>query len=37
MTRSAALQNGMAYTHIGNPPLTERRATPRRNGPPVYR
>ncbi|MGE2714125.1 enoyl-CoA hydratase/isomerase family protein [Mycolicibacterium litorale] len=37
MTRSAALQNGMAYTHIGNPPLAERRSTPRRNGPPVYR
>lgn len=37
MTRSTALQNGMAYTHIGNPPLHERRAAPRRNGPPVYR
>ena len=37
MTRSTALQNGMAYTHIGNPPLDERRAAPRRNGPPVYR
>lgn len=37
MTRSAALQNGMAYTHIGNPPLAERRATPRRNGHPSYR
>lgn len=37
MTRSTALQNGMAYTHIGNPPLTERRAAPRRNGPPSYR
>lgn len=37
MTRSTALQNGMAYTHIGNPPLDERRATPRRNGAPVYR
>ncbi|BBY78412.1 enoyl-CoA hydratase [Mycolicibacterium parafortuitum] len=37
MTRSTALQNGMAYTHIGNPPLAERRSTPRRNGPPVYR
>ncbi len=37
MTRSTALQNGMAYTHIGNPPLTERRAAPRRNGPAVYR
>lgn len=37
MTRSTALQNGMAYTHIGNPPLDERRVTPRRNGAPVYR
>ncbi|BBX21721.1 enoyl-CoA hydratase [Mycolicibacter terrae] len=37
MTRSTALQNGMAYTHIGNPPLAERRAAPRRNGPPVSR
>jgi (E)-benzylidenesuccinyl-CoA hydratase len=37
MTRSTALHNGMAYTHIGNPPLTERGAAPRRNGPPVYR
>jgi enoyl-CoA hydratase/carnithine racemase len=37
MTRSTALQNGMAYTHIGNPPLAERRAAPRRNGPPLYR
>ncbi|WP_408066270.1 enoyl-CoA hydratase/isomerase family protein [[Mycobacterium] nativiensis] len=37
MTRSTALQNGMAYTHIGNPPLAERRAAPRRNGAPVYR
>lgn len=37
MTRSTALQNGMAYTHIGNPPLAERRSAPRRNAPPVYR
>lgn len=37
MTRSTALQNGMAYTHIGNPPLAERRAAPRRNAPPCYR
>lgn len=37
MTRSTALQNGMAYTHIGNPPLAERRAATRRNGPPSYR
>ncbi|MGV0836913.1 enoyl-CoA hydratase/isomerase family protein [Mycolicibacterium thermoresistibile] len=33
MTRSTALQNGMAYTHIGNPPREKRRAAPRRNGP----
>jgi enoyl-CoA hydratase/carnithine racemase len=37
MTRSTAMQNGMAYTHIGNPPLAERRAAPRRNGPIAYR
>lgn len=37
MTRSAALQNGMAYTHIGNAPVAERRVTPRRNDPPAYR
>jgi E-phenylitaconyl-CoA hydratase len=37
MTRSTALQNGMAYTHIGNPPLDQRRATPRHNGPPTLR
>ncbi|RWA20965.1 enoyl-CoA hydratase [Mycolicibacterium elephantis DSM 44368] len=37
MTRSTALHNGMAYTHIGNPPLAERRSAPRRNGPPTYR
>jgi E-phenylitaconyl-CoA hydratase len=37
MTRSTALQNGMAYTHIGNPPLAERRVAPRRNGPATYR
>ncbi|EKF25044.1 enoyl-CoA hydratase/isomerase family protein [Mycolicibacterium hassiacum DSM 44199] len=37
MTRSTALQNGMAYTHIGNPPVAERRAAPRRNGPASYR
>lgn len=37
MTRTTALQNGMAYTHIGNPPLAERRGTPRRNLPPTYR
>jgi enoyl-CoA hydratase/carnithine racemase len=37
MTRSMALQNGMAYTHIGNPPLDQRRAGERRNDPPTYR
>lgn len=37
MTRSTALQNGMAYTHIGNAPVAERRATPRHNGPPTIR
>lgn len=37
MTRSTALQNGMAYTHIGNAPVEQRRARPRRNGPPSYR
>lgn len=36
MTGSTALQNGVAYTHIGNPPLAERRATPRRDGLPSY-
>lgn len=37
MTRSMALQNGMAYTHIGNPPLGSGAAGPRRNEPPTYR
>lgn len=37
MTRSTSLQNGMAYTHIGNPPVAERRGAPRRNLPPTYR
>ncbi|MGH2604070.1 MAG: enoyl-CoA hydratase/isomerase family protein, partial [Dehalococcoidia bacterium] len=37
MTRTMALQNGMAYTHIGNPPLSERRSERRRNDPPTYR
>jgi enoyl-CoA hydratase/carnithine racemase len=37
MTRSMALQNGMAYTHIGNPPRGERMGQPRRNDPPTYR
>jgi E-phenylitaconyl-CoA hydratase len=35
MTRSAALQNGMAYTHIGN--VQEGPATPRVNRPAEYR
>lgn len=37
MTRSTALQNGMAYTHIGNAPKEERMLQPRRNDPPRYR
>ena len=37
MTRSMALQNGMAYTHIGNPPRHERVGQPRRNDPPTFR
>ena len=37
MTRSTALQNGMSYTHIGNPPLGTRPPGPRRNEPPTYR
>ncbi|MGH9112826.1 MAG: enoyl-CoA hydratase/isomerase family protein [Acidimicrobiales bacterium] len=37
MTRSMALQNGMAYTHIGNPPRDARVGQPRRNDPPTYR
>lgn len=37
MTRSAALANGMAYTHIGNAPVEERRGAPRRNNPPTFR
>ena len=37
MTRSMALQNGMAYTNIGNPPRGERAGQPRRNDPPAYR
>jgi enoyl-CoA hydratase/carnithine racemase len=37
MTRSAALQNGMAYTHIGNPKRADRASTPRVNRPPVVR
>ena len=35
MTRSAALQNGIAYTNIGNFPVDDR--PPRRNEPPTYR
>jgi len=34
MTRAAALQNGMAYTHIGNTP---RSTPPRPKDPPTYR
>lgn len=37
MTRSAALANGMAYTHIGNVPVEARRTMARRNEPPTYR
>ncbi len=37
MTRTMALQNGMAYTHIGNRPATERLGRPRKNEPPTYR
>jgi E-phenylitaconyl-CoA hydratase len=35
MTRSMALQNGMAYTNIGNEIPSER--APRKNSPPTYR
>jgi enoyl-CoA hydratase/carnithine racemase len=37
MTRTMALQNGMAYIHIGNRPAAEREAEPRRDEPPNYR
>jgi enoyl-CoA hydratase/carnithine racemase len=37
MNRTMALQNGLAYTHIGNAHLAERRTTPRRSDPPSYR
>jgi E-phenylitaconyl-CoA hydratase len=37
MTRSAALQNGMAYTHIGNIPQDGQSAQPRPKAPPTYR
>ena len=35
MTRSMAIQNGMAYTHIGNPPRDQRITHP--NGKPTFR
>lgn len=35
MTRTMALQNGMAYTHVGNDPSAAR--GPRINQPPTYR
>jgi len=35
MTRSMSLQNGMAYTHLGNYPRVG--GGPRRNGPPELR
>jgi E-phenylitaconyl-CoA hydratase len=37
MTRTTALQNGLAYTHIGNTPRADRAGAPRRNQPPSYR
>ena len=37
MTRTTALENGMAYTHIGNPPVAKRRAAAPRTGAPSYR
>jgi len=37
MTRSIALQNGMAYTSIGNAPSAQRANDERRNEPPTYR
>jgi hypothetical protein len=38
MTRTMALQNGMAYTHIGNPkPGDGREIAPRRNQAPTSR
>jgi enoyl-CoA hydratase/carnithine racemase len=37
MMPSAALQNGLSYTHIGNRPPAERNQGPRRNDPPVFR
>ena len=37
MTPSMGLQNGLAYTHIGNNPSADRKGEPRRNDPPVFR
>jgi cyclohexanecarboxylate-CoA ligase len=37
MTPQMAKQNGLAYTHIGNPSAAERRDQPRVNRPPVLR
>ncbi len=37
MTPHMAKQNGMAYTHIGNPPAGSRSDQPRVNRPPTYR
>jgi len=37
MTRSAALQNGMAYTHIGNTYERDPASVPRPKTPPTYR
>ena len=37
MHRTMALQNGLAYTHIGNPKHDERIGQPRHNGPPTLR
>ncbi|HEY4333489.1 MAG TPA: enoyl-CoA hydratase-related protein, partial [Ilumatobacteraceae bacterium] len=37
MTRSTALQNGMAYTHIGNPPPEERTTDRRPSTKPTFR
>ena len=37
MTRTSALANGLAYTHIGNPKRDERAAMPRLNRPPTTR
>jgi enoyl-CoA hydratase/carnithine racemase len=37
MTPHMAKQNGLAYTHIGNPSVAERQALERVNRPPVLR